>query len=549
MLKKGVSIFLALVMAMTMLAGCGNSENSTSKDETASTGANSESTVSESAESAAKASAQTGSSPEEAEDDSEEITTIEYYGVDLTGNNDITDIAAAVNEITESKIKVHVNFNMLDFGSYLQQVSLKMSGNERIDLMNYVPAPPATFSSMISQNQLMDITELLEEYAPETLAAIGAYIKGTTVNDKIYGVSTMSGFATNTYVIMRRDILEALDLLEKAQNMSSWTAYEEILAAVYEANKSGELPEELKTQACVTNANVSGGIYPLGSIFMGSDAWKDNYGVDVLGDNYGIIATDQDSHTVSAYYRSEDYLNTLKRVNSWYQKGYVYKDAAFTEESGDTLMANGVSFSFIVNGQVGIENTRRTTTGHEVVAAKVLSVPMGTSVSQTWGLAVPMTAKEPEAAVKFLNLLYEDAEIMNLLTWGIEGRDYVLNEAGEAVKQENCSYSGNMFLWGNGLLTYPAQGQGGDYMQRLSKADEEAQISKFLGFSADTSQLSNELTAVNNVINEFRANLESGAVDDLESEYEKYCKAMEDAGVQLILESYQEQLTAWLDRQ
>lgn len=540
MVKKGVSMLLALVMAMTMLAGCGNSEKSSVKSETKLSGTESESS---------EDSQNTGDDLEDEEIDPDEIVTIEYYGVDLTGNNDITDIAAAVNEITEKKIGVHVNFNMLDFGSYLQQVSLKMSGNERIDLMNYVPAPPATFSSMMSQNQLMDMTELLEEYAPETLAAIGEYIKGTTVNDKIYGVSTMCGFATNTYVIMRKDILEALDLLEKAENMSSWTEYEEILAAVYEANQSGELSGELQTQACVTNANVSGGIYPLGSIFMGEDAWKDNYGVDVLGDNYGIIAADQESSTVSAYYRSEDYLNTLKRVNDWYQKGYVYKDAAFTEESGDTLMANGVSFSFIVNGQVGIENTRRTTTGHEVVAAKVLSVPMGTSVSQTWGLAVPITAKEPEAAVKFLNLLYEDAEIMNLLTWGIEGRDYVLNEAGEAEKQENCTYSGNMFLWGNGLLTYPAKGQGSDYMQQLAKADEDAQISRFLGFSMDTSALSNELTAVNNVINEYRANLESGAVANLESEYAKYCKAMEDAGVQLILDAYQEQLTAWLDRQ
>ena len=138
---------------------------------------------------------------------------------------------------------------------------------------------------------------------------------------------------------------------------------------------------------------------------------------------------------------------------------------------------------------------------------------------------------------------------MNLLTWGIEGRDYTVNEEGEAVIAENPVYTSNMYLWGNGRLTYPTAGLGGDYMERLKKADEEAPVSKYLGFAADTSQLSNELTAINNVINQYRANLESGAVTDLEGEYEKYCQAMEDAGVQKVIDAYQEQLDEWLAQQ
>lgn len=553
MFKKKGTLLLTLSLVLSSLYACGNAETSDSGISTGSTSA---------PQSAASGTDVSGESPAEASEDKNaansdedssfsdgDIVTIEYYGVNLSGKNDITDVAEAVNAISEKEIGVHVNFNLLDFGSFLQQVSLKMAGNERIDLMNFVPAPPATFSSMTSQNQLMDITGLLEEYAPDALEATGDFIRGTTVGGQIYAVPTISGFSTQVYVIMRKDVLEALGLVEKAENLSSWSEYEEILAAVYEANQNKTLPEELLTPSCLSNADMAGRVYPLQGIRVGSDLWAQNFGVDNLGDTYGIISVDESTDTVQLYYESEDYLNTLKRVQGWYEKGYIYKDAAFTEDSGDTLMANGVTFSFIASGQVGIDATRRSVTGYDVVASQVLSIPMGSSVSQTWGLAIPTTAKEPEAAAKFINLLYSNAEVMNLLTWGIEGRDYTVNEEGEAVIAENPVYTSNMYLWGNGRLTYPTAGLGGDYMERLKKADEEAPVSKYLGFAADTSQLSNELTAINNVINQYRANLESGAVTDLEGEYEKYCQAMEDAGVQKVIDAYQEQLDEWLAQQ
>lgn len=535
MFKRLSAVFLSGIIAVsTVLAGCGNSENSAQNNRVTAQAQN---------------SSEASSSPDSQDSASEadEIVTIEYYGIDLTGTNDITDIAEAVNAISEEKIGVHVNFNILDFGSYLQQISLKMSGQERMDLMLFAPAPPATFSSMTSQNQLMGITDLLEEYAPNALEAVGEFVKGNTVNGEIYAVPTIAGFSTQLYVIMRKDILEALDLVEKAENLSSWSEYEEILAAVYDANKNGTLPEELQTVCCLSNADLSGRVYPLQGVMLGSDNWSENYGVDILGDTYGIIYADPETDTVKPYYESEDYFETLQRVQSWYEKGYIYKDASITEDSGDTLMANGVTFSYIATGQVGIDDIRRSVTGYDVVASQVLSIPMGSSVSQTWGLCIPVTCQEPEAAAKFIDLLYSDADVMNLLTWGIEGRDYTVNEEGEAVKAEDAVYSSNMYLWGNGFLTYPAQGQGGDFMERLQASDDAAEVSKYIGFSADTSQFSNELTAINNVINQYRSTLESGASTDLKGEYEQYCQAMENAGIQKVIDAYQQQLETWLD--
>ena len=536
MLKRGLSIVLASLMAVSMVTACGNAEDVNKNQQTAG-----DTTGASDAE-------DTGDVADD-EDDDEEMKTVELYSVDMDGGSDITEVAEKVNEITEDKIGVHVNFNMLDFGSYLQQVGLKMAGNERMDLMLVTPAPPTTFTSLVSQNQLMDINSMLDEYAPGIKENMGDFLNGTKIGDSIYAVGVECGFATNAYVIMRKDILDELGLTEKAQNLSSWSEYEEILDAVYQANQNGSLPEDLRTTACVSNSNSNGGILPLGSFYAGEDSFADAYGTDVLGDAYGIISTDEATDTVAPYYESEEYYKMLEMVNNWYKKGYVYKDAALTENNGDVLMKDGVTFSTIITGQVGAENARKSTTGYDVVAAQIVSVLMGSSVTQTFALGVPITAEEPEAAVEVMNLLYTDADIQNLLVWGIEGKDYTLNDAGEAVKTENATYSSHMFLWGNGLLSYPAEGQGGDYMERLKAADDAAPISKYLGFSADVSGIANELTAVNNVINQYRATIESGSSTDLKADYDTYCQAMKDAGIDKIISTYQEQLNEWFANQ
>ncbi len=64
----------------------------------------------------------------------------------------------------------------------------------------------------------------------------------------------------------------------------------------------------------------------------------------------------------------------------------------------------------------------------------------------------------PEAAMKFLNLTYTDADVINLLINGVEGRDYVLSDGyvsypeGQDAStvpytaQLSCGTLGNFFL-------------------------------------------------------------------------------------------------------
>lgn len=65
--------------------------------------------------------------------------------------------------------------------------------------------------------------------------------------------------------------------------------------------------------------------------------------------------------------------------------------------------------------------------GEEVVCLATKDVYVGVkgTLGALW--VVPKTSTNPEAAMKFLELMYTDEDIINLLAIGIEGRDYVVS--------------------------------------------------------------------------------------------------------------------------
>lgn len=521
-LKKLVSVLLVGAMAVTMLAGCGSNKE--------------EEVVGN------------NSADEEDDYDEDEIVDIEFYAMTLFGTDGLQEVEDAINEISEKEAGVHVNMNLLDMSAYAEQTSLMFSGQEQMDIMMTTPIQSAGFSSLVSQNQLMALNDLLPEEAPELYKMMEKYLPGTTVNGNIYSVTTNRLLNSNCYAVMRADILDDLGLREKAENCKSWTEYQEILQAVVDSGYDGG-----KVTAAVANNDNDGTVISVEYAMVGNDNWEENFGYDTLGDTYKIIAVDEDTDKVYSYFQSEEYYKMLKLMTEMYNKGYVYKDAATSDEGGDPLIKNNVTFSTVVNSETGIEASRFSTTGYEVVCPMITQEPLSTGSATKFSWAIPTTSKEPEAAARFLNLMYTNADIENLLAWGIEGRDYELNEAGEAVVKEDAVYHSADFLWGNQFNAYPAVGQGGDFRTVSQEELESAPVSKYFGCAVDTAPITNDLTAVYNVIQQYKGGYESGsvAVPDTYEEYQngEFCKALDAAGMQKVLDEYQTQLDAWLAEQ
>ena len=143
---------------------------------------------------------------------------------------------------------------------------------------------------------------------------------------------------------------------------------------------------------------------------------------------------------------------------------------------------------------------------------------------------------------------------MNTLTWGIEGRDWVMGDDGYAtypdgVTSETVSYHEGDFLYGNQFIT--AQWEGATVTRDEQRAATESEKhSKYYGFQLDNTGLENTVTACYNVEQQYIANLMSGSAGaNWEQTLQDFQDGLKKAGIDELISAYQEQLDAWLAQQ
>lgn len=114
MKNRVISILLAGVLALGLLAGCGAA---------AERGNGGESVRTDEAENAAADGAE----------GSTEVKSINMYTMGIGNTTDYKAVQNAINDISREKIGVEVNWTVLDIGQWFEQYNLLLSGSEPVD--------------------------------------------------------------------------------------------------------------------------------------------------------------------------------------------------------------------------------------------------------------------------------------------------------------------------------------------------------------------------------------------------------------------------------
>ncbi len=525
MLKKRISCILALVLCLVMVLGaCGNTEEPAAKETNA-------------AATETQAAVVETEAPETEEGPAvpwEDTAEIEVYYFAFSAPQDSEHVEEAINEITVPAINTKINFNVLDISSYMQQMGVMMAGGEQIDLM-LSAFGPVTYQAMLAQNQLKDISAELEEYGQDILATVGDLIEATSVGDAIYAVPTYRNLLSSYFIFMREDVLEDLGLVEKARNMTSFAEYEEIMQAVAESEKWSTLKPYAYYQGS--------GTAMLGFNGYGDFAQSDVY--DQLGDTLGIIYCGDDGQ-VKFVWETESFVETIKMNQKWYSNGWTYSDAAGAQSSATDYVKNNVAFSYISTSEFGAENAHSSTAGMDLVAVEMATGTISAAACTKFTWCVPSVAKEPEAAIAFLNYVITSPEINTMMAWGVEGVDYVVEDGVAKYPEGQTEASYHLFDYSvpNQFLVLPWDGDTADMRERSLENMNSGKISPYLGFSCDTTAFSVELSAINNVYDEFKSQVEMGVADM--ATYEEAIAKFEASDIDVVIAGYQEQLDAYI---
>ena len=462
----------------------------------------------------------------------DEMTNIRFLFDDSRSCADFGErIVEKINAITEPELGVHVAIDYVSSGDFKTKTIVALAGGDVYDLMSVNPRLP--LANLYASSVLTDITQLLPEWAPDTHALIGQYLPACSYDGRVYCIPTLRSYQTNTYLGMRKDVLDDAGLTEQAQAVAGWDDFEKILEAVHAVR-----PDLYFCQGPSYMLNYSVGVRGE------TDRFADSLPSYVKDANWLVYASTDGVVTNHAV--TPGYLADCQMMARWMERGYVYPDAPFSEESGYDLIKQGIGFAVEFNGEYGTEVAFRDKTGYDCVLVEVCKGSITTDVPNTWALGVPITAEEPEAALRFVNLLYTNSDVMNLFVRGEEGVDYDLVD-GEVVYREDPVYKNYDWGVGNQLILTPIAGNGANFYEEVAKLNAAAETSPFLGFVLDVSELEFLVGQISSVYDKYRKSMEYGLYTD--EDYQKFCTELETAGMQEYLQGIQAQLDAWRAQQ
>ncbi|MBR2122819.1 MAG: ABC transporter substrate-binding protein [Lachnospiraceae bacterium] len=492
---------------------------------------------------AAPAAAPAGSDAAEAPAASGELVHVKQLMSNF-GNNtdDAAEVNAAINEIA-NQYGLDVEIEFVSSDAYAQQLNLMIAGGEDLDVFMVTPGA-SSFATLSANNSLADIAPYLDTAAPDLKALIRQeYWDACTLDGRTLLVTTWDDKVTGNWLVMDKTILDELGLEEQARAIASYDDITAIYEKVYAAHP------ELSMVAAGGSSNA---LTP-SEIFFG-DTFAENTLYDTLGDQaYQMGAIYEGTEEVINVFETPEWKKNCERMQAWYDAGYVYKDSVTTTDSGETLLKNGAIFSFFTNAEMNCETAKTSQCGKPVVAVKVGEVPVSGGRIRQFGYGVSSTSKHPDAAVKWLQLLYTNADVANLLAYGIEGKHYVTNEDGslsypEGVTMDNCGYQYHVaFVVGNYYLLKIWEGDSLTLREDAKAVNETAEVSKYANFSWDNSAVTAEVTATTNVYNKYYKNITVGACD-VDAEIEKFNEELHASGLDEIMAAKQEQLNAFLGK-
>ena len=535
MKKRIVAALMSLAIASAAVVGCGAGESTGSAAPEAEA-------VQEAAGEDAEETAEAAETAAAAEDvdfsDGGDPLELKLVMVQSGTREGWDEIEEKINEITSEEIGVVVDVDWIEIGNWNQQIGLRMSSGEQMDLIHM--APFMSFASLMSTNQLLDITAELEEYGQDILRIDAPYMDSVKVGGSYYGVPNYFPKGASIFLEMRTDTLEELGLTEAAANIKTWDDYAKILEAVRDNTDYRPLQTKGMTGYGTTYA---------GRGDFRSENFAEATSIEGLGDPYGLIHIDPETNKVYSYYQSDIFKKDCERAADYYSRDLLYKDGATDQES--TLMSSNLYFSFFncTETLFAEETIEAESDGLDITFIEMTPVPLDRSTANLWGFGVPYTCAYPEAAVAFLNLMFTNEELANLFTWGIEGRDYTVNENGSAQRTENTQYFNIAFFMPNAVIPHSSRVNVDNYQAIAEQAIADQEYSKFMAFDCDIDPINNELTACYNAKMQYMPALICGSNSDWEAQFDEFQKKLDENGMQEILAYYQEQVDAFLAAQ
>ena len=463
----------------------------------------------------------------------EDPYTVAIQVVVLPGTNyeGREDREAAINAITLPAINTKVQIQEVWISEVRNTTSMAVAGDEKIDLIHV--ATVQRLSSMVGADLLYDMNqddllatrgqEVLEVFSEELLEAGFAAGQQLAIPAKPYNANAKGIYYNKTFADQHN-----ITVPEKMKF--------EDLTEIFRQVKAAD-PEIMPYYSGSGELNY---LYWLKAF--------EGYGNEQA---YGIILDPQAEPTVVNFYETDMYKDYILTMHRWKKEGLhpVIRRTAI----GQAYFAAGQLFAVVSDINSTIMAQRQADYKDFELGWVTLVEPVVTNATTT-ELYVGHRLQQPTPGQShdFLNFMYENGEVANILSYGLKDVDYTFVDGSNSVIARTGSYAPTFFVGGDPEKMLILSPNGEDYVAKLKEMEANATLSPLLGYTFDDSAFQTESSVINSTILEYIPRLNNGMADSEEATLAllaEFNQKLKLSGIDDVIAANQEQINQYLKNQ
>ncbi|WP_028559385.1 extracellular solute-binding protein [Paenibacillus pinihumi] len=451
-------------------------------------------------------------------------------------HKDTPEVIKEWNKLLEKDLNTTVKLNFTTWNEWQTKYNLLLTSGEKVDMI--FASSWADFFKFAKQGAFLDLTELLPVYAPETFKDVPEHDwKDVTINDKIYAIPSTHPEYTPDGIVYREDWRREINAPE-IKDLDSIEKYMELVKSVKNVTPiKGSAWNEVNT------------------LFRNYNDFK-----NIGGDSGVIVAKSYDTpRDVIAYPFTTEFEEWVKRMKTWADKGFWPSNTlSIKQESGDFIKTNtGAVYWRNTPGAAGFiadidKNYKGIEMGYFPFSRFHNYVVPNLGINN--GMAIPKNAANPERSLMVLEKLRNDKAYYELMTYGLEGHNYVVDENGALVSPapgkdpaKVTAYGIASWGWRTDKNDRPSADRWKGEDALIEEYKPIARPDIFSPILMDYQPVKAQLAAVNQVYQQFGQPLMMGLVPDVDKAIENYRSRLKAAGVDAVLEYVQKEVNTYAD--
>lgn len=434
------------------------------------------------------------------------------------------DVLKEFNKLALEDLNCTLKIKYLDWGEYETKYPLMFSSGEKFDLA--YAATWVDFANLAQKGAFMPLEDLLPVYCKESLKNCPEEaLEQATMNGHIYAYPTNNKNYSAYGCEVRGDMMDKYGFTD----IPDFETYGEFLKAVAQG----------ETQF----VNVGGMNYNpslMANIYLESKGYY-----PLNGGQFGFLYLDLNAEkpTVFAMHEWEGYEAYLNMMKDWADSGLWPKSVLSITDSVDGMVINGMAAGRMTHAGGWASDYAVCDPSWDIRWFNFVN-PVNYQAYTQDAMVIPNSSENPERALMLLDKIRTDERYYDLLTYGVEGVDFIRNENGTFEMLNTDLFPGESGTWGFQtqefkLISVRAPK---DYAATLEKLESLVVPNVFRSFNMDTAPVKTEFAALQNVYSQYNLPLCGGVTNDVHADLQKLIDQANAAGYEKVKEEMQRQV-------